>query len=230
MLRTMHWTGLLVLASLMTGCAHLYDITDDCMMKWKCCHEAKMAWLRCRDLYAEVAYPFDFGQGFRDGYETVCMGGDGCRPAMPPRSYWSHHYQCDEGRCQIMAWYDGFHHGVLAAQCDGCAGRCQVLCANDLYGEKPCETDYSDIRHRVVPESEMPGYPSDGMHYGPGMEPSPAFPMEAPPAPHGPGPSPGRVSFPGPEHETGTQVGPTPVPALRQMLAPGVDATSAPSF
>src|SRR5690606_39815842 len=90
-----------------------------------------------------------------DGYKSVCIGGDGCPPAMPPRHYWSHHYQCDEGKCQIMAWYDGFHHGVLAAQIDGCEGRCEVLCAQDLYGNKPCATDHSEIEHRVVPESEM---------------------------------------------------------------------------
>jgi hypothetical protein len=233
MLRMMHWTGMLVLAGLITGCAHLYDITDDCMTEWKCCHAAKMAWHRSRDLYADVAYPFDFGQGFRDGYESVCMGGEGCPPAMPPRHYWSHHYQCDEGRCQIMAWYDGYHHGVLAAQCDGCEGRCQVLCAHDLYGQKPCETDHSEIEHRVVPESEMPNLPPSDMYFGPGMDmyapmPLDALPLDAPPAPADP--NPGRVSIPSSNFEEGTEVGPTSVPALRQMLAPGVDANAAPSF
>jgi hypothetical protein len=228
MLRMMHWTGMLMLAGLVTGCAHLYDITDDCMMEWKCCHAASSAWNRSRDLYADVAYPFDFGQGFRDGYKSVCMGGEGCPPAMPPRHYWSHHYQGDEGRCQIMAWYDGFHHGVLAAQIDGCEGRCQVLCAQDLYGRKPCETDYSQIEHRVVPESEMPDLPPGDMYYGPGMEMYQPAPMDAPPAPVDS--LPGRASIPSPDAAPGTQMGATPVPALRRMLGAGVDANAAPSF
>lgn len=228
MLRTMHWTGLLVLASLMTGCAHMYDVTDDCMMKWRCCHEAKMAWLRCRDLYADVCYPFDFGQGFRDGYQSVCMGSDGCAPAMPPRSYWSYHYQCDEGKCQIMAWYDGYHHGALAAQCDGCEGRSQVLCASDLYGDGACggATDYSDIEHNVVPEDEMQGYDPSGGHYGAPVEMDHGMPMAPAPV----GPASGDMMVPEPEYDVSTEVGPTPVPELKKMLAPGIDATVAPSF
>lgn len=224
MLRMMHWTGLLVVAGLVTGCAHMYDVTDECVIKWKCCHEAKMAWLRCRDLYINVNYPFDFGQGFRAGYETVCLGGDGCPPAMPPRSYWSYHYQGDEGRCQVMAWYDGYHHGVLAAQCDGCEGQCQVLCAADLYGEKPCEMDYSNIEHNVVPEDEMPDMPPHEMQYGAPMD----YPMYSPPPQGNPAVSVPMV--PGETYETHGEIAPTPVPELRQMLAPGIDTTGAPSF
>lgn len=224
----MHWTGLLVVASLMTGCAHMYDVTDECVMKWKCSHEAKMAWIRCRDLYANVAYPFDFGQGFRAGYEAICLGGDGCRPPMPPRHYWSHHYQCDEGKCQIMAWYDGYHHGVLAAQCDGCEGRCQVLCASDLYGEKPCEADYSDIEHSVVPEEEMPLYGEELPGYGPAGIPDYGMPMNIPPAPAVP--EYGAPLAPEGGYGPGVDAGPTPVPGLQDSYSPSAESTFTPAF
>ena len=179
MLRTMHRTGLLMMVGLMAGCAHMYDVTDEHLMKWKCCHDAKMAWLRCRDLYADVCYPYDFGAGFRAGYESVCMGGNGCPPAMPPRHYWSICYQCEEGTCQVMAWYDGFHHGVLAAQCDGCEGRGNILCAHDLYGEKPCEVNYNDIEVHVQPAQEHPGPefgPTQMPYDGVSTPPAPAVP------------------------------------------------------
>lgn len=220
MLRMMQWTGLLVFASLTTGCAHTCDVADDCLMKWRCCHEAKMAWVDTAHLYSDVAYPFDFGQGFRAGYQSICMGGDGCRPPMPPRTYWSHHYQCDEGRCQIMAWYDGYHHGALAAQCNGCEGRCNVLCAGELYGQKPCSSDYKDLEHRVVPENEMPGHVPMDMHYD--------MPLETPPAPAVP--EHGVPMAPEGVYGVGSPTVPTEPPGRYQIFEPGIDATIAPSF
>jgi hypothetical protein len=232
MLRTMHWTGFVMVTSLLTGCAHLYDCADECIMEWKCCHAAKMAWHHSRDLYANVASPYDFGQGFREGYQSICMGGDGCRPAMPPRHYWSHHYQCDEGKLQIMAWYDGYHHGVLAAQCDGCEGRCQVLCAADLYGQADCEMDYSDVHRRVAPEEGVPPHGhSDYGHELPGYGPAEMkyhhAPLAPPPAPaaaeHGVPMMPSAASG-------GDRVGLSPAPGLERTSGVHTGPPSPPSF
>jgi hypothetical protein len=236
MLRTMHWTGLLVVAGLLGGCAHTYDVCDEHMLKWRCCHDAKMAWLRCRDLYANVCNPYDFGQGFRDGYESICMGGNGCPPAMPPRTYWSTCCHSTDGNCRVMAWYDGFHHGVLAAQCDGCEGRCNILCAHDLYGQEPCEVDYDDIEVQVQPEGQFDS------EYGPGYLPGnqyvptemPPQPLSTPPAPGVPDysplpsqPSPGSVRG---DFGTSAQAMPSAVPGLRDMLNQNAAASEYPSF
>lgn len=223
MLRTMHRTGLLLMVGLMAGCAHMYDVTDEHMLKWKCCHEAKMAWLRCRELYAEVCYPYDFGTGFRAGYESVCMGGNGCVPAMPPRHYWSTCYHNTDGKCQVMAWYDGFHHGVLAAQCDGCEGRCNVLCAHDLYGQKPADVDYDDIEVHVYPEGE----------FSPGLTPmeGPYDTLSPPPAPSVPDYTTPHASAPvRRDFDVSTQTGPPTIPGLREMLDQNADAGEYPTF
>ena len=121
------------------------------------------------------AIPFDFGRGFRAGYQSVCMGGDGCRPPMPPRNYWSCHYQCDEGRCQVMAWYDGYHHGALAAQCNGCEGQYNVMCASDHLRREALLLGLQ--RHRTSGRARKRDarLRSDGLHYD--------MPLETPPAP-----------------------------------------------
>ena len=235
MLRTMHWTGLLIVASLMAGCGAMQDATDQQMMKLKCCHEAKMAWLRCHDLYAEVCYPFDFGKGFRSGYQAICMGADGCRPAMPPRNYWGCQYQCEEGKCQIMAWYDGYHHGALAAACDGCEGRSKVLCAADLYAEAPHEMNYDDIAINVIPQDQMAHDPYQPTPTGPmAVPPAPAVLDESavPPVPEVVASDPYGVPMaPGSDYEVGAQAIPrgNDAPGKIQFDS-GFDATEAPSF
>ena len=233
MLRTIHWTGLLVVAGLLGGCAHTYDVCDEHMLKWRCCHDAKMAWLRCRGLYADVCNPHDFGQGFRDGYESICMGGNGCPPAMPPRNYWSSSCLVDDGHCRTMAWYDGFHHGVLAAQCDGCEGRCNIVCAHDLYGQKPCDVNYDDIEVHVQHEGEFdPQYAPQ--QYGPvdGLAPmeTPYQPLTTPPAPGVPDYSPPPAGSVRSDFGTGPQASTQAVPDLRRMLNQNAGGEQYPSF
>jgi len=128
MVRMTHWMGMLLLACMSAGCGSLYDTVDSTFYQINCDHRAKSAWMDVRDLYSGVAFPFNFGEGFRAGYRAVCMGNDtGCAPPLPPRRYWSSCYLNCEGKARAMAWYDGYAHGVVAASCDGCEAHSQIV-------------------------------------------------------------------------------------------------------
>lgn len=127
MVRMTFWMSMLWVACTSAGCGHFIDHVDSTCFKLKCEHRAKAAWMEVRDLYYGVAHRYNFGEGFRDGYMSVCMGDDvGCAPAIPPRRYWSSSYLNCEGKAKTMAWFDGYAHGVLAASCSGVAGQCQI--------------------------------------------------------------------------------------------------------
>lgn len=184
MVRMTHWMGMFLLACTSTGCAQqLFDYVDNACYELKCEHRAKSAWMDARDLYGGVAYPYNFGEGFRDGYRAVCMGNDsGCAPPTPPRRYWSSCYMNCEGKAKAMAWYDGYAHGVVAASCGGCSSGCQVVTGGGggdgvlgsaLKGYKPPVTD-PYLNHHRPDEYGPDGYDQNG--YGPdgyGPEPTP---------------------------------------------------------
>ena len=60
-----------------------------------------------------------FKQGFIDGYQAVCDGGDGYVPAVPPEQYWSYQYQSPEGAKCVNTWFKAYPLGVKAAREDG---------------------------------------------------------------------------------------------------------------
>ena len=64
-------------------------------------------------------FPEHFKQGFVDGYNDVCDGGDGYVPAVPPEEYWSHQYQSPEGAKCVNTWFRSYPLGVKAAREDG---------------------------------------------------------------------------------------------------------------
>ncbi len=178
MVRMTHWMSMLLLACLFSGCGHFFDYVDSTVYELKCEHRAKAAWMDVRDLYSGVSYPFNFGEGFRAGYKAVCLGNDtGCAPPMPPRRYWSSCYLNCEGKGKAMAWYDGYGHGVVAAECSGCAGHCQVVTGSGVSGEigsalkgykPPVQSPYANPY----------GPASDGAA---GSEPTPIEPLMPPP-------------------------------------------------
>jgi len=59
--------------------------------------------------------------GFKAGYVSVALGGDGCPPTLPPRTYWSGSYQNSKGHEKMHTWFHGYSFGVLAAKQDGIA-------------------------------------------------------------------------------------------------------------
>jgi hypothetical protein len=103
------------------GCHEIRDGIDDKMIASQNRRYATQAWKRSKDAYDHVDYYKDFRTGFCDGYFDVAMGGNGCQPALPPRDYWGAKYQNPEGQHRIMAWFNGYSHGALAAQQDGIA-------------------------------------------------------------------------------------------------------------
>ena len=60
-----------------------------------------------------------FKQGFVDGYNAVCKGGDGYVPAIPPEQYLSYQYQSAEGAKCVNTWFKAYPLGVKAAREDG---------------------------------------------------------------------------------------------------------------
>ncbi|MEO2031392.1 MAG: hypothetical protein ABGZ35_04850 [Planctomycetaceae bacterium] len=117
-MRTKQLWSLACLLGCMSGCYQISDSIDDFAMCIRDDVAAGSAWSRWRPYYEDVEQPSSFGAGFRDGYESVAAGGNGCQPAMPPHKYWSIWYQNESGKARIHAWFNGFSHGALAAQQD----------------------------------------------------------------------------------------------------------------
>ena len=70
-----------------------------------------------RDEYECEPFSDDHEQGFVDGFaEYLSAGGTGQPPPLPPRKYWRGRFQNPIGQQQILDWYDGYRHGVAAAQ------------------------------------------------------------------------------------------------------------------
>jgi len=178
MVRMTHWIGMLLLACTSSGCGHFFDYVDSTVHEMKCKHRAKSAWMDARDLYCGVSYPFNFGEGFRAGFKSVCLGNDtGCAPPMPPRRYWSSCYLNCEGQAKAMAWYDGYGHGVVAADCSGSASHCQVVTGSGGSSE------YGSALKGYKPPVQSPYANPNGPEYDGvgGGEPTPIEPLLAPP-------------------------------------------------
>ncbi len=103
----------------MFGCSAMNDGIISCEMEIRNHVLAQKAWGHWSWCYDNLDFPFHFAKGFKDGYRNILSGGNGCQPTLPPKCYWKPAYQTPEGNCKIHAWFDGFSHGVLAANQDG---------------------------------------------------------------------------------------------------------------
>src|SRR5688500_1495605 len=78
-----------------SGCAGLEntltynDTTNDFVMGWRNSVWARQAWEERKSQFTDQPQFYSFGEGFRDGYESVASGGNGCPPAIPPRKFWT---------------------------------------------------------------------------------------------------------------------------------------------
>jgi hypothetical protein len=140
------------------------DSCNDFVMGWRNDVWARQAWHEQKEQFSGHQEFRAFGAGFRDGYIGVASGGNGCPPPVPPRKYWSWHYQTPEGQCKVAAWFEGYAHGARAAEEDG-AGNFQ-----DIQVSYAIEAQYS-------PEFEAGGtpYSDQGIQflYGQPQEPTP---------------------------------------------------------
>lgn len=107
------------------------DSFNDFVMGWRNSVWARQAWHEHKGEFVGEPQYTSFGQGFRDGYAAVAGGGNGCVPALPPRSFWTWKYQTSEGQAKVAAWYAGYPYGAKAAQEDG-AGHYQQIQVSHL--------------------------------------------------------------------------------------------------
>jgi hypothetical protein len=100
-------------------CFYYCEPIDEMMLSYNCHRAAKAAW-KAREHHHCERKRFDhFGLGFREGYASVAMGGNGCPPPLPHRRYWGWRYQNCEGQECVAAWFDGYPAGARAAEEDG---------------------------------------------------------------------------------------------------------------
>lgn len=110
------------------GCQGWYNVRDsfyycepidEAIHSYNCHRAAKGAWKARSDRFCGRERFDHFGAGFRAGYADVAMGGTGCPPPLPPRSYWGWRYQNCEGQQCVASWFDGYPAGARAAEEDG---------------------------------------------------------------------------------------------------------------
>ncbi len=96
---------------------------------------ATKAWHKRKHNFCNQKYSTDFATGFRQGYEDVANGTNGCTPATPPRAYWTWEYQSGEGQARTAAWFSGYPQGARAAEEDGVGNYAQMQLSSGLQSE-----------------------------------------------------------------------------------------------
>lgn len=96
---------------------------------------ATKAWHKRKHNFCNQKYSSDFAAGFRQGYEDVANGSNGCTPATPPRNYWTWEFQSGEGQSRTAAWFSGYPQGARAAEEDGVGNFAQIQLSSSLQSE-----------------------------------------------------------------------------------------------
>lgn len=79
------------------------------------------AWRDVQQCNEGQPFSRDYAIGFKDGYtDYLDAGGNGEPPPLPPRTYWTEHYETPEGHQAIQDWFAGFRHGAAVARQSGC--------------------------------------------------------------------------------------------------------------
>jgi hypothetical protein len=171
----------LCLLTLASGC--LYEIRDEvleCDVNLRNHRRAYASWAASYPVYKSVDNFHDFKHGFITGYKAMAAGGNGCPPALPPPCYWKGSHQNEWGKRKANAWFDGYSHGVLAAQCDGVVEMNRIVTRMPRpnagteaflpmdHDEAPAKTPPVDVFEELnrpplaIPPSPMPSYDDDG--------------------------------------------------------------------
>ncbi|HEX3657661.1 MAG TPA: hypothetical protein VHV55_17860 [Pirellulales bacterium] len=112
--------------TLLPGCASM----QDCHYEATNALRSQIAWYHAAPNACQGLCPSDYGKGWRMGYYAVTMGGGSHPPSLPPREYWSAHYQSPAGQAEIAAWYRGYQDGAIRAERRG-AGNFHYLHVHD---------------------------------------------------------------------------------------------------
>lgn len=142
-MKRIHLALAMALLWLTSGCYTFYDRLEESKIAWRNQVDASKSWRDLRPLYSDLAYTRDFKLGYKAGYIDVAGGGEGCPPRIAPRRYWKACYRDAKGRQKTIAWYDGFTHGVIAAEKDG------VNAYNEIFTLKPdaCQIAAPEIHY-----------------------------------------------------------------------------------
>jgi hypothetical protein len=156
------------------------------------------SWHMNKNRFCNEAALSDFADGYRQGYEDVAKGGNGCTPNFPPRKYWNWQYQSPYGQKQVAAWFAGYPHGARAAEEEGLGHWSQIQMSSNL------QTQYANAG--VLPKSDHAVYPIP--------EHVPAKPYLGAPTPAAGLPE----SIPGGVLNLGPEAGPAGLPGTPQAL------------
>ncbi len=156
----------------------------------------------------------DYREGFVEGYGSVCKGGNGETPVLPPEKYWSFNYSSQEGAEMQNAWFDGFRAGAMAAKEDGTASFHQIQISQEvdqaMQIDKQMKEIGSGVEKAYVFNSDMAPITSSSNTVA-----EPAMPTRLPTI--------GTTQFP----TTGTLKQPSlsvPMPVKRSTIRPITDA------
>jgi hypothetical protein len=154
-MKRLHTLLLLSLVFAGSGCAGMGDCCDDFACSCRDKYRSYSAWWHWSPVYSGMECGSDFGSGFRAGYAGMATYGNSTVPALPPRTYWSPWYQSQYGQQQTQAWFDGYSHGVLAAEKDGVNQFSRIRTTAKPVGRRP----YANGNHNVVNNTTPPPAP-----------------------------------------------------------------------
>ncbi len=166
------------------------DSLDEFMLSYRNRTWAARAWLCSKHQFAGHPYLSDFETGFRQGYEDVANGENGCLPTVCPRQYWGWQYQSADGQGRMNAWFEGYPLGVRAAEQDG-IGHWSHVATSLPPVEEPKATEDEDETDEAAVDAAVDASPSvlEQSFPLPGVD--EAEPLLAPPGqPVGPAPEP----------------------------------------
>ncbi|MFO1066212.1 MAG: hypothetical protein U0892_20325 [Pirellulales bacterium] len=113
-----------------------YDDTwNDAVAGYRNHSYSAKSWHRHKHIYCNEPCLNDFCAGYRQAYEDVANGGNGCTPAFPPREYWGWQYQSAYGQKRVAAWFAGYPHGAKAAEEEGLGSWSQIQMSSGLQTE-----------------------------------------------------------------------------------------------
>lgn len=159
-----------VMLSALCGCSTTRDCIDDVVICTRNKCYAEQAWCACASVYDDVDCKCDFAKGFKDGYAAVAGGGSICQPAMPPKSYWRFYHQNPEGQARMLAWFNGYSHGAVAAESDGIQDWSRIVTSPTLppYRKTRPPKAPPGMLDETVPLEELA--PADGIPPAPGVQ------------------------------------------------------------
>lgn len=133
------------------------DVWNDAAAKFRTSSMSTKSWHRHKNRFCNEAYLDEFAAGYRQGYEDVARGSNGCTPNFPPREYWGWQYQSAEGQQKVASWFSGYPHGARAAEEEGVGNWSQIQMSSTLQSQYVTAGVLPNRGHAVYPITEAQG-------------------------------------------------------------------------